>query len=63
MFASRVGIGAIARDGLFGNSKNAGISSGTKNNENAIDSGLHESEKVSGCTMKPAWFNRDSDHC
>ena len=58
-----MGIRAIARYGLFGNSKNVGISSGTKDDENAVDSGLLESEVLGGCTMKPAWFNRDGDHC
>ena len=63
MFASRMGIGAIARDGLFGNSKNTGISCGTKNNENAIDSDLHESQGLGGCMTKPACFDGDGDHC
>ena len=63
MFASRMGVGAIASDGMFGNSKNMCISGGAKNSENAIDIGLHESEGLGGCTMKSARFNGDSDHC
>ena len=63
MFASRMGVGAIASDGMFGNSKNICISSGAKNSENAIDIGLHESEGLGGCTTQPSWFNSKGDHC
>ena len=46
MFATRVDVGAIARDGVFGNSQDAGISCGSEDNENAIDIGLHETERL-----------------
>ena len=63
MFASRMGVGAIASDGMFGNSKNMCISGGAQNSENAIDIGLHESEGLGGCTTQPSWFDSNGDHC
>ena len=63
MFASRMGVGAIASDGMFGNSKNMCISGGAQNSENAIDIGLHELEGLGGCTTQPSWFNCNGDHC
>ena len=63
MLASRMGIGASARDGCVGNSEDVGVSCGSKNNEDAIDRGLHESERLGGCTTEPVWFDGDCDHC
>ena len=63
MFASRMGVRAIARNGMFGNSKNTCISGGAQNSENAIDIGLHELEGLGGCTTQPSWFDSNGDHC
>ena len=63
VFASRMGVRAIARNGMFGNSKNTCISGGAQNSENAIDIGLHELEGLGGCTTQPSWFDSNGDHC
>ena len=46
VFATRVDVGAIARDGVFGNSQDVGISCGSEDNKDTIDSGLHETERL-----------------
>ena len=46
VFATRVDVGAIARDGVFGNSQDTGISCGSEDNKDTIDSGLHETERL-----------------
>ena len=61
VLASRMGIWATARDGHVGDSNDADIFCGSKNNENAICNGLHESERLGGHPMEPAWFNADGD--
>ena len=63
VFASGMGVRAIATHVPFADSNNICISSGTQNDECPIDIGLHESEGLGGCTMKSARFNGDSDHC
>ena len=63
MFASRMGVGAIARNGMFANSKNTCISGGAQNSENAIDIGLHESEGLRGFMTQPSWFDSNGDYC
>ena len=46
VFATGVDVGTIARNQVFGNGKDAGISCGSKDNKNAVDSGLHETERL-----------------
>ena len=62
VLAQRHLVRAIASDGRCGNSCDMCISSGSKNNENAVDLGFHQVERLSGGPMQPALLAVDVDH-
>ena len=62
VLARRHLVRAIASDGRCGNSDDTCISSGSKNNEDAVDLGFHQVERLSGRPMQPALLAVDVDH-
>ena len=62
MLARRHIVGAIAGDQRCGNSDDICISSGSKNDEDAVDLCFHYVECLSGGPMKPASLAVNVDH-
>ena len=62
VLARRHLVRAIASDGRCGNSDDICISSGSKNNEDAVDLGFHQVEHLSGRLMQPALLAVNVNH-
>ena len=62
MLARRHLVRAIVSDGRCGNSDDMCISSGFKNNEDAVDLGFYHVEHLSGQPMQPALLAVNVNH-
>ena len=62
VLARRHLVRAIASDGRRGHSDDMCISSGSKNNEDAVDLGFHCVERLSGGPMQPALLAVNVNH-